>query len=168
MKTVLNISEGLKENQFIIPRSIRTSFKDGKLIVTYDIGDKFSEEFLDSMKIGEIYKVTFYKDPDNVDSNVWIMRYNGRQGNILNSQSYIAPSIDQKHIVYSHFRPLHLVNIDEYPIISIQPVTEAERNAYNFIENKYAEKANSYKMYASEIYAENWKKHVEIFQKMTK
>lgn len=168
MREIINISANLKENQFIIPQSIRTSLKDGKLIVTYEIGTKFSEEILDSMKIGEIYKITFYKDSDNVDSNVWIMRYNGKQGNILNSQSYISPSIDQKHIVYSYFRPIPLVNIDEYPIISIQPVTEAERNAYNFIENKYAEKANSYKMYVSEIYAENWKKLVEIFQKMTK
>lgn len=168
MEAILDISANLNENEFIIPKSIHTTLKDGKLIVTCEIGTKFSEEFFNSMVIGEIYKVTFYKDPDNVDSNVWIMRYNGRQGNILNSQSYIAPSLDQKHIVYSYFRPISLVNIDEYPIISIQPVSEAERNAYNFIETKYAEKANSYKMYVSEIYAENWKKLVKTFQTLKK
>lgn len=164
---ILNISDELKANQFIIPQSINAEFKDGKLVVSYEIGNKFPDEVFDSMIVGEIYKMTFHARPNCPEGNVWFFRFNGKQGNIINSQNYIVPDASQKHISYSNFRPTCLVDVSHVNIQSIEPASESERKAYNFLEHKYAEKFKSYK-YSAEIYEENWKLLVDIFQEMVK
>lgn len=164
MREIINISANLKENQFIIQKSVRTEFEDGNLIVSYEIGTRHPEEFYESLIIGEIYKLTIYKDPEATDGRIWFFRYNGKRANMIMSQSYIVPSENQENISYSSFRPVVMVNVDD--IISIQPASESERKAYYFLETKYESiKSNQYSMF-EKIHAENWKELVEIFNKM--
>lgn len=158
---ILNISEELKENQFIIPQSINTEFKDGKLVVFYEIGNKLPDEIFDSMIVGEIYKMTYGSSSNCTEGNVWIFKYNGKRDNIITCQNYIIPDANLNHIIGFNFHPTNLVDVSRANIQSIKPVSEAEKKAYDFLEHKYAKKK-----YSMKIHNEDWGQLVDIFREM--
>lgn len=141
----IDLSNKLKDNQFIVPCSIVPKLLNNKIVIQYEIGTKqfeLSKIANFQLKEGEIYKLISIPSDDGLDdlNDVWYFKYDGIISNdnpALLCKSCFSIGGKTRELDYSSFKPSILCYINEIKQIFL--CDKSEISVYEQIEKNGAE-----------------------------